>query len=126
MRKPTEFIICCGPGTVWKCKVIIHANQKALTKARGRSECQAFCWQHSDAKAADTGFNAEMHFNRKNITVALIVHEASHVVVAFSRRCRLDLNARIGDEAFAESMEHVVMATIHHLRKLKIKFRIGK
>lgn len=118
------FTIDSGPGTLWKIKVFIHPNAKAIYaeyEHRKITKPLAFCRQLGDAKACETGVSAELHFNRKTLNLKTIVHEATHAAIAFAGRCRLDFNTRQGDEAMAESVEHIVGGVLWWLNKNNVK-----
>lgn len=121
--KLVDFTVYCGPGTFWKCQVIIHPTKRDMIKARGGRACQAWCRQWADAYAFKTGINATIHFERKNITTSLIVHESAHVAIAYAGRCRLDFNTMQGDEAMADCMEHLVDNIRCKLKQNKVRFK---
>lgn len=63
------------------------------------------------------GIVAEIHFCLENLKPEIIVHESVHAVVAFGKLARLDWETHVGDEAFAECVEHVFCGVKWYLRK---------
>lgn len=123
MKKPLTFTIDAGPGTLWKVEVIIHPNHKALMRARRAKTkfystgTHAFCYSLGSSDALDQSKIAVLHFDRTNLKIGLIVHEATHAAIAWAGMCRLDFNTEKGEEAFAESVQHLTEGIRWGIRK---------
>lgn len=117
------FTLKCHPGTKWMVKVFVHPSRKALHAVRfkmsGRATsptCEAFAYEFGTSERFAKGLIGEMHFERNNLTNAVIVHECAHTAVSYMCHCRLDLNHKPADEHFAECMEHLVEGTTNGIK----------
>lgn len=123
---PTKFTIDAGPDTEWRVLVVVHPNSKQMHKARrklGNTEgtCGAFCWTKPTIGLIDTDEIAEIHFNRRELPVAFVVHEVYHAFVAYARLIRLKTSSVAAEEWAAESIEHMTGAILWMLKKKGIK-----
>lgn len=121
--KTASFTVDAGPGTLWKVRVFVHPTLLAMLRQRRRlggnpnSAVDAFCKQWSTDAAWKHNEIAQIHFHRGCLNLDTVVHEVAHAAVAWASMCKLDLNTRAGDEAFAESVEHLTGGIRWGIRK---------
>lgn len=131
--KPHTFTIDASPMTLWKVKVVIqvviHPSEKLLLKARRSMPgakptdcCAAFCRTYGQSEIFKTGgILAEIHYYRKGLSVGVIAHESTHAAIHLLWICKLDLNTEKGEEAFADSVEHLVGGTVWNVKRVGMK-----
>lgn len=123
-----EFTIDASPMTLWKVRVVIHdthANmmrkRRSYPGAKSAGSCAAFCRTHGEKEIFTTGgILAECHYHKRGLTRGVVVHECTHAALNFLWICKLDCNTERGEEAFADSVEHLVEGTMWGANNLKV------
>lgn len=119
--KPHTFTIKVNPHSTLRVRVRVHASSKALVTARGE-DCAAFC--NTYAQPDSEGCIAEVHFNRKELTIGFVAHESLHAAIAFVRLWRADLTSTDAEEMLADTVEYLTDGITCYLKAqgwIKIK-----
>jgi hypothetical protein len=101
-----EFTLIMKPATSWKVRVVVWPTRAAMIREHHKycnDDCEAFFVSRDDLKVV-----GEIHFYRGNRSTRVIIHEATHAVVALALKSRLDLSGELGDEIFAQTLEYLV------------------
>lgn len=121
------FTIEAHPLTTWRFRVIVHDNIKTLRRRRREAggektsgQCDAFYRQWWNGRAHKTGIIGEIHLGRGTKLLDCLVHEAAHAAVDYCRLLRTK-DCPMGEERFAESIEHIVSGAVWFLRKRGFK-----